>query len=116
MSGKGVDVSQKAEGDLTDALMRLMSTDSALTGPMNLGNPHESTVRELAAAIISLTGSKSEIVHLPLPNDDPTQRCPDISFAKQKLDWEPKVPLTEGLQKAIEYFDQLLSKGANEVG
>ena len=101
--------------DLSDALIRLMSTDDEVTGPMNLGNPNESTVRELADAIVSLTGSKSEVVHLPLPQDDPMQRCPDISYAKQQLSWEPKVSLMEGLRKTIDYFDRLLSgKGGTE--
>lgn len=98
--------------DLVDACMRLMNTPDNITGPMNLGNPHESTIRELAELVISLTGSASRIVSRPLPQDDPMQRCPDISLARETLDWQPRVPLKTGLEQTIEYFDALLRSGA----
>lgn len=94
--------------DLIDGFMRLMDSDPSIIGPVNLGNPHEFTVLELAQKVIELTGSKSKIINKPLPSDDPTQRKPDISKAKEYLDWEPKVQLEEGLKKTITYFDQLL--------
>jgi len=97
--------------DLISGIVRLMNTEG-LTGPVNLGNPTEFTVRELADLVISLTGSRSEIVHLPLPQDDPVRRCPDISLAKAKLDWQPTVSLKEGLQRTIGYFESLLSAGS----
>ena len=78
-----------------------------MTGPVNLGNPGEFTIHELALKVIDLTGSRSEIVFKPLPSDDPTQRCPDISVAREKLDWEPTVGLEDGLKKTIAYFDRL---------
>jgi len=90
--------------DLIDGLMALMGSGPDITGPINLGNPGEFTMLELAEMTIELTGSQSKIVHVPLPQDDPRQRKPDISLAKSKLDWEPKVPLEEGLQRTIEYF------------
>ncbi len=95
--------------DLIDGFVRLMATPDDVTGPINIGNPGEFTMIELANQVIELTGSKSKIVHLPLPADDPKQRRPDISIAKDKLGWEPQVPLREGLTKTIAYFDQLLS-------
>jgi len=96
--------------DLVEGMIRMMATGDDFTGPVNIGNPGEFTMLELAQNIIELTGSTSKIVYLPLPADDPTQRQPDISLAKEKLgNWEPKVPLREGLIKTIEYFDQLLS-------
>jgi UDP-glucuronate decarboxylase len=89
----------------------MMKTDDDFTGPVNIGNPGEFTMLELANEIIDITGSKSKIVHLPLPQDDPTQRQPDISLAKEKLDgWEPSIPLREGLVKTIAYFEQLLKE------
>jgi UDP-glucuronate decarboxylase len=92
-------------------MIRMMATGDDFTGPVNIGNPGEFTMLELAQNIIELTGSKSGIIYLPLPADDPTQRQPDISLAKEKLGgWEPKVPLREGLTKTIEYFDQLLKE------
>jgi UDP-glucuronate decarboxylase len=94
--------------DLIDGIWRLMNAEG-LTGPVNIGNPHEFTIRELAEMVISLTGSKSEIVRLPLPQDDPTQRQPDISLAVQKLDWQPSVFLKEGLVRTVEYFEKALS-------
>ena len=90
--------------DLVEGFLRLMDTDSAVTGPMNIGNPGEFTIRELAEKTISLTGSKSKLVQLPLPEDDPRQRQPDITQAKKVLEWEPKVPLEEGLERTIQYF------------
>ncbi|MDH5738790.1 MAG: SDR family oxidoreductase [Nitrospira sp.] len=94
--------------DLVDALMRLMQTPTACTGPINLGNPHECTILELAQLIIRLTGSKSKIVSMGLPQDDPERRKPDISLAKSTLDWLPKVQLEEGLTRTIGYFEDLL--------
>jgi UDP-glucuronate decarboxylase len=94
--------------DLVDGLIRLMGTPDDVTGPVNLGNPVEFTIRELAESVIGLTGSSSQIVYRPLPEDDPKQRCPDISLAKRLLAWEPRVQLRDGLMKTIEYFDQLL--------
>ena len=90
--------------DLVEAMLRMMGTDSAVTGPVNIGNPGEFTMLELAEAVIRLTKSKSELIFLPLPQDDPKQRRPDISVAKQALNWSPKVNLEAGLEKTIEYF------------
>ena len=90
--------------DMVDALVRLMNTPDELTGPINLGNPVETSILELAERIIELTGSASSIVHKPLPQDDPVRRKPDISAARQTLDWEPTVELAEGLEHTIEYF------------
>ncbi len=78
--------------------------DSSITGPVNIGNPDERTVMELAQLVLSTTGSSSAIVHQPLPTDDPTRRCPDITRARQELGWEPKIALDEGLARTIEYF------------
>ena len=94
--------------DLVDGLIRLMGTPDDVTGPVNLGNPNEFTIRQLAESVIALTGSSSKIVYRLLPEDDPKQRCPDISLAKKLLAWEPRVQLQDGLMKTIEYFDQLL--------
>ena len=97
--------------DLIEGMIRMMKTDDDFTGPVNIGNPGEFTMLELANEIIDITGSKSKIVHLPLPQDDPTQRQPDITLAKEKLDsWEPSIPLREGLIKTITYFEQLLKE------
>lgn len=90
--------------DLVDGLIRLMNSGDDVTGPVNLGNPGEFTMRQLAETVLELTGSKSEIVNRPLPSDDPRQRQPDISKAKSALDWEPTIPLAEGLKPTIEYF------------
>jgi len=90
--------------DLVEGFLRLMDTDSDVTGPMNIGNPGEFTIRELAEKTIALTGSKSELVQLPLPEDDPRQRQPDITQARNVLEWEPKVALEEGLERTIQYF------------
>jgi UDP-glucuronate decarboxylase len=89
-------------------LARLMNMKGDLDGPVNLGNPHEVTIHELAALIISLVGSRSKLEFRPLPQDDPRQRCPDISRAKELLHWAPKVPLREGLSRTIAYFEDLL--------
>jgi UDP-glucuronate decarboxylase len=97
--------------DLIDGLMRLMAAGDAVTGPINLGNPMEFTILDVAAQIIEMTGAKSRIVQLPLPADDPRQRRPDISRAKELLDWTPKTHLVEGLMHTIAYFDKLLSEG-----
>ena len=97
--------------DLIEGMIRMMKTDDDFTGPVNIGNPGEFTMLELANEIIDITGSKSKIVHLQLPQDDPTQRQPDITLAKEKLDgWEPSIPLREGLIKTITYFEQLLKE------
>ncbi len=90
--------------DLIEALVRLMATSDDFTGPVNLGNPEEFTILELARKVIANTGSRSEIVFKPLPSDDPMQRQPDISLAKQMLQWEPVVALNEGLRRTISYF------------
>ena len=90
--------------DLIDAFFRLMATSDDFTGPVNLGNPEEFTILELARKVIANTGSRSEIVFKPLPSDDPVQRQPDISLAKQMLQWEPVVALNEGLRRTISYF------------
>lgn len=95
--------------DLIEGLIRLMNSREEFLGPVNLGNPGEFTILELAEKVISMTGSKSKIVFKPLPEDDPLQRQPNISLAKKELDWEPKIKLDEGLRKTIIYFDKLLS-------
>ena len=89
--------------------MRLMKTADDITGPVNLGNPSEFAILELAETVIELTGSNSEIQFNELPDDDPQQRRPDITLAKKLLDWEPRVGLKEDLSRAIEYFDKLLA-------
>jgi UDP-glucuronate decarboxylase len=96
--------------DLIDGLMRLMATRDAVTGPMNIGNPNEFAILQLAAHVIEMVGSRSKIVHKPLPEDDPRQRQPDISLAKKHLDWQPHTQLKEGLGRTISYFDKLLSE------
>jgi len=97
--------------DLIEGFVRLMATDDAFTGPVNLGNPGEFTMLELAEKAIALTGSTSEIVFKPLPEDDPRQRQPDLALAKGKLGWEPTVALEQGLEKTIAYFEALLREG-----
>ena len=94
--------------DLIDGMWRLMNSPDEITGPVNLGNPREFTVRELAETIIRLTGSSSSLVFKPLPQDDPRQRQPDISLARRQLAWEPKIPLEQGLTQTIEYFSAML--------
>jgi len=94
--------------DLIEAFIRLMDTDDDFTGPVNTGNPGEFTIKELAEKAIELTNSKSQLVYKPLPSDDPMQRKPDITLAKEKLGWEPKVQLGEGIKRTIQYFSELL--------
>ena len=100
--------------DLIEGLIRFMDLnqepglDPPLPGPINLGNPVEFTIQELAENVISMTGSKSKLVFAPLPTDDPRQRQPDISLARKHLDWEPKIPLADGLEKTVDYFRKLL--------
>ena len=97
--------------DLVEAMMRMMATPEGQTGPVNIGNPHEFTIRQLAEAVIRLTGSRSRIVILPLPQDDPRQRRPDIGLAERLLNWRPTVELEAGLVRTIAYFEQLLGRG-----
>ncbi len=97
--------------DLIDGFQSLMETWSEVTGPINLGNPNEFTIAQMATLVIELTGSKSKIVHEKLPSDDPRQRKPDITQARDVLSWEPKVQLREGIGKTIDYFDGLLAQG-----
>ena len=94
--------------DLIEGMVRLMNSRDGFTGPVNIGNPGEFTIKELAEIVIRLTGSKSKIVYEALPSDDPMQRKPVIDLAKAELDWEPKIPLEEGLKKTIEYFRGLV--------
>lgn len=96
--------------DLIEAIMRMMATSPETTGPINIGNPVEFTIRELGELVIELTGSRSRLVFEPLPCDDPKQRQPDIRKAREKLGWEPKIQLRAGLMKTIAYFDELLKK------
>jgi UDP-glucuronate decarboxylase len=98
--------------DLIDGLIRLMGTSHEVTGPVNIGNPDEFSILELASTVISLTGSSSKIIHKPLPQDDPRQRRPDISMADKELSWAPRTKLKEGLVQTIAYFDNLLSDQA----
>jgi UDP-glucuronate decarboxylase len=95
--------------DLIEGFIRLMETGPDITGPINIGNPHEIPVRELAERVIRMTGSSSRIVHRPLPEDDPLQRCPDITLAKNVLGWQPTVELDAGLTKTVAYFKQMLA-------
>ena len=95
--------------DLVEAIVRLMATEDEVTGPINLGNPGEFTIRQLAETVIRMTGSKSKIVSRPLPADDPVQRQPDIALARRHLGWEPRVALEDGLTRTIAYFDRLLA-------
>jgi UDP-glucuronate decarboxylase len=90
--------------DLVEGMIRMMASPESFTGPVNIGNPNEFTIMQLAEAVIQLTGSRSKIVRMPLPSDDPMQRQPDIELAKKMLDWEPKIQLKEGLIKTIDYF------------
>jgi UDP-glucuronate decarboxylase len=94
--------------DMIEAFMRMMATGDDVTGPVNVGNAVEVPVVELAERILKMTKSKSKLVRRPLPQDDPTQRCPDISLARRMLGWEPKVPLEDGLGRTIDYFLRLL--------
>lgn len=94
--------------DLVDGIVKMMGTEKGFNGPVNLGNPVEFTIMELAEKVLELTDSKSKIVFKPLPQDDPKQRCPDISLAKSKFNWEPYIKLEDGLMKTIEYFKEIL--------
>ena len=115
---KGADITVYGDGsqtrsfcyvsDLVDGFIKMMNSKN-FTGPVNLGNPVETPIVEFAERIIKLTGSKSKIIFLPLPQDDPTQRKPDISLASERLGWQPEVQLQDGLTKTIEYFDKKLS-------
>jgi UDP-glucuronate decarboxylase len=100
--------------DLIEGFILFMESPADFTGPVNLGNPVEFTIKDLALLVIELTGSKSKLNYLPLPADDPKQRKPDISLAQKALAWEPVLPLREGLKHTIEYFDRLLAEGSNE--
>ncbi|MES2710386.1 MAG: UDP-glucuronic acid decarboxylase family protein [Pseudomonadota bacterium] len=97
--------------DLVDGLMRLMASPNSVTGPINLGNPREMTVLELAEQVIGIVGGKARIERRALPQDDPTRRCPDITLARETLGWEPRVKLEQGLEKTVAYFRQLLEHG-----
>lgn len=118
---KGEDITIFGEGqqtrafcyvdDLVEAFVRFMATPDSFTGPVNLGNPGEFTIRQLAELVIELTNSKSRLINKPLPSDDPQQRQPDISLAKKQLGWEPVTPLKEGLVKTIHYFDKMIANG-----
>lgn len=94
--------------DLIEGFVRLMDAPDEVTGPMNLGNPGEFTIRQLAEIVIDMTSSKSELIENPLPVDDPTQRCPDISLANKTIGWQPTVALKEGLEKTIPYFKEVI--------
>ncbi|MDR2054978.1 MAG: SDR family oxidoreductase [Desulfovibrio sp.] len=97
--------------DLIGCVTRFMASPEDFTGPVNMGNPDEFSIRELAEQVLDLTGSRSIIIHKPLPHDDPKQRRPDISLAREKLGWEPAVPLREGLERTIAYFEKQLGDG-----
>ncbi len=115
---KGIDITIYGDGsqtrsfcyvdDMVNGLISMMNTDDEFIGPVNLGNPGEFTIRELAEKVIDLTGSKSKIIYNPLPSDDPERRRPDISLAREKLGWTPGIELESGLKKTIHYFDQIL--------
>jgi len=102
--------------DLVEGLMRMLESGPGFTGPVNLGNPTEFTIRRLAELVIGMTGSRSKIVTRPLPEDDPRQRRPDIALAREKLGWQPTVPLEEGLSRTIAWFEAELREGAWSVG
>jgi UDP-glucuronate decarboxylase len=104
--------------DLIEAMIRMMATGPAMTGPINIGNPNEFTIRELAELVIEMTGAKSKLVYQPLPADDPKQRKPDITKAAKTLDWRPMIPLRAGLVKTIDYFDSFLrsKRGVHTIG
>jgi UDP-glucuronate decarboxylase len=97
--------------DLLNGLIKMMNSPKGFTGPVNMGNPNEFTIKELAEIILDIIGSKSKLIYKPLPQDDPLQRKPDISLAKKELDWEPTIQLREGLVKTINYFDELIKGG-----
>ncbi len=93
-------------------MVRFMASDAAFVGPLNMGNPDERNVLEVAELILELTGSRSRIVTRALPTDDPVRRCPDISLARERLDWQPTTPLREGLAVTIAYFEERVGRGA----
>jgi UDP-glucuronate decarboxylase len=97
--------------DLVDGLVRLMESGPAIQGPINIGNPNEFTIRQLAELVLELTGSRVELIEGPLPTDDPKQRQPDIDLAQSKLGWEPRVQLRDGLAITVAYFENLLGRG-----
>jgi UDP-glucuronate decarboxylase len=101
--------------DLIDGFIRFMATDDNFTGPVNLGNPREFTIKQLAEMVLALTGSRSNIVYRQLPADDPKQRQPDISLAKANLNWTPSVQLEQGLNQTIAYFDKLLTSASGRL-
>ena len=101
--------------DLIEGFIRMMASPDDVTGPVNLGNPCEFTIRELAEKILALTGSRSAIEHRPLPENDPAQRRPDIAKAKALLDWTPTIPLDQGLVRTIDHFEAFLSEGATAL-
>jgi UDP-glucuronate decarboxylase len=100
--------------DIVEGFVRLMNTGDEVTGPVNMGHPHEVSVRELAERIVRLTGSRSTVEYRPLPQDDPTQRCPDIALARRLLDWGPTVELEDGLQHTIDYFAGLIARAETD--
>ena len=102
--------------DLVEAILRMMATPREVTGPINIGNPTEFKIRELAELVVDITGSKSQLVFRPLPSDDPKQRQPDISLAEATLGWRPKIALREGLVQTIAYFDRLIADKADAFG
>ena len=101
--------------DLIEGMIKMMNNEEDFIGPVNLGNPSERSILDFAKLIIEMTNSKSKIIYKPLPSDDPIQRKPDISLAKEKLDWEPKVDIKEGIAKTIEYFDKKLKENKWKV-
>jgi UDP-glucuronate decarboxylase len=102
--------------DMIDGIIRLMATDDSVTGPINIGNPNEFTIFQLATMIIEMIGARSKIVRRPLPENDPRQRQPDIALAKKNLSWEPRTQLKEGLAHTVAYFEKLLSDGTMRDG
>ena len=105
---EGSDLTEEQTSDLIDAMLLFMDTADDHTGPINIGNPDEFTIKDIANKVINLTNSNSNIIYKPLPEDDPKQRKPDISQAKEKINWEPKINLIDGLRKTIEYFEKTL--------
>jgi len=101
--------------DLVEGFLRMMSTDASVTGPINLGNPKEFTIRELADVIREVVGSRAPVIQLPLPQDDPKQRQPDITLARKVLNWEPRIQLKQGIEATVAYFDKLLSADSSEM-
>jgi UDP-glucuronate decarboxylase len=97
--------------DLVDGMIRMMNASDEFTGPVNIGNPNEFSILELAEKVIELTGSRSNIIYQPLPEDDPLQRKPDITLARERLGWEPQTHLAEGLKRTIEYFKKEIKDG-----